>query len=205
MLQEDVYTTIAVEHEVQYSIQRSRFLAYAYPVEDVTIAMAQIAALRKRYFDATHVCWAYAIGGKREKNRANDDGEPSGTAGKPIYGQILSADLSDVLVAVVRYFGGVKLGTSGLIEAYREGARLVLSEVEKRTIILEDHLLISFTPQLTGEVMYRMKQFEITITGQDFADGKSLLYASVRRAQTAPLLEAINTLYGAEGKEIEEG
>ncbi|MDO4722264.1 IMPACT family protein [Porphyromonas circumdentaria] len=199
----DSYTTIKKSCEEQYNIQRSKFIALAYPVQSVDEAMAIVARLRKEYFDATHVCWAYAIGLERAESRHNDDGEPSGTAGRPIYGQIVSADLSNVLVAVVRYFGGVKLGTGGLIEAYKEGAKIVLESAEREEVLLHDSIYIQFNPSLTGEIMHRIKQHEALVTGQDFIDGKSIIYCSLRKRNCQKLVDAINAVYGAEAK-IEE-
>ncbi|WP_235266349.1 IMPACT family protein [Porphyromonas gingivicanis] len=194
----DSYTTIKKECQQQYNIQRSRFIALAYPVKSAEEAMNFVALLRKEYFDATHVCWAYAIGVERAESRHNDDGEPSGTAGRPIYGQIVSADLSNVLVAVVRYFGGVKLGTGGLIEAYREGAKLVLESAEREEVLLHDNICIQFNPSLTGEIMHRIKQHEATVTGQDFIEGQSVIYCSLRKSGSQRLIETINAIYGAE-------
>lgn len=122
----DTYRTIENPSETVFTEKRSKFLAYAYPVKTADDAKALVGALAKKYYDARHVCWAYMLGADRTEFRANDNGEPSGTAGKPILGQINSLELTDVLVAVVRYFGGIKLGTPGLIAAYRQAARDVL-------------------------------------------------------------------------------
>ena len=113
----DEYKTIAQESEGTYSELRSKFLAFAHPVKTVDEAMALVDQYQKKYYDARHVCWAYMLGPERETFRSNDNGEPSGTAGKPILGQINSNELTDIIILVVRYFGGVKLGTSGLIVA----------------------------------------------------------------------------------------
>ena len=137
----DTYKTITAPAEAVFTEKRSKFLAFAYPVETVDEVKAKVAELSKKYFDARHVCWAYMLGADRTDFRANDNGEPSGTAGKPILGQINSLELTNVLVAVVRYFGGIKLGTSGLIVAYRQAARdaldsatiVELHETELRT------------------------------------------------------------------------
>lgn len=123
----DTYYTIEAPSEGTFTEKRSKFLAFAFPVQTAAEAKTHVDALSKKYFDARHVCWAYMLGPDRTDFRANDNGEPSGTAGKPILGQINSAGLTDVLVAVVRYFGGIKLGTSGLIVAYREAAREALA------------------------------------------------------------------------------
>lgn len=131
----DTFRTIAAPSEAVYTEKRSKFLAFAYPVTSVEQAKERVAELQKKYFDARHVCWAYMLGPERKDFRANDNGEPSGTAGKPILGQINSLELTDVVIGVVRYFGGIKLGSSGLIVAYRQAARLALEAAE----IIECH------------------------------------------------------------------
>jgi len=139
----DIYRTIEAPSEAVFTEKRSKFLAFAYPVSTVDEVKVHLAELSKKYFDARHICWAYMLGPQRTEFRANDNGEPSGTAGKPILGQINSFELTDILVAVVRYFGGIKLGTSGLIAAYRQAARDVLTTA---TIAeLHDTRIISFS------------------------------------------------------------
>ena len=118
----DSYLTIKEQAEGQYSEKRSKFLAFAFPVSTVEEVKALLAEYQKKYYDARHVCYAYMLGPERTEFRANDNGEPSGTAGKPILGQINSNNLTNILILVVRYFGGIKLGTSGLIVAYRAAA-----------------------------------------------------------------------------------
>lgn len=132
----DEYKTIKGESQGTYSELRSKFLGFAHHVTTAEDALALVAEYQKKYYDARHVCWAYMLGAEREAFRSNDNGEPSGTAGKPILGQINSRGLTDVIVLVVRYFGGVKLGTSGLIEAYRTTAVATLddAQVESRTV-----------------------------------------------------------------------
>ena len=121
-MENDIYRTIDVQGEGIYSEKRSKFLAFAIPVLTVEDVKREVEAYQKKYYDARHVCYAYRLGERRELFRANDNGEPSGTAGKPILGQIDSRELTNVLVIVVRYFGGIKLGTSGLIVAYKAAA-----------------------------------------------------------------------------------
>lgn len=139
----DLYLTIAGPAEAAFTEKRSKFLAFAWPVSTPAEALERVGELVKKYYDARHVCWAYMLGADRTQFRANDNGEPSGTAGKPILGQINSLGLTDVVVAVVRYFGGIKLGTPGLIVAYRTAARLALEAAET----VERHLTarIAFT------------------------------------------------------------
>ncbi|MDE6042560.1 MAG: YigZ family protein, partial [Muribaculaceae bacterium] len=122
----DLFHTIASPSEAQYTEKRSKFIGFAFPVSTPGEAKDLVAQMQKRYYDARHVCWAYMLGSTRDVFLSNDNGEPSGTAGKPILGQINSLGLTNVLVVVVRYFGGIKLGTSGLIVAYRTAARMAL-------------------------------------------------------------------------------
>ena len=126
----DEYKTIKTEGEGYYTEKRSKFLAFAHHVESVEQIKDLLAGYRKKYYDARHVCYAYMLGPERTEFRANDDGEPSSTAGKPILGQINSNELTDILIVVVRYYGGVNLGTSGLIVAYREAAADAIAHCE---------------------------------------------------------------------------
>lgn len=175
----DTYLTIAAPSEAIFREKMSKFLAFAHPVSTVADAKAIIATYQKKYFDARHVCWAYMLGFDRTDFQSNDNGEPSGTAGKPILGQINSFNLTDVVIVVVRYFGGIKLGTSGLIAAYREAARMALDEAE----ILERKLMkrIQFTfPYLSmNDVMRTVKQSQLEIIAQQF-DNACSMTVSVR-------------------------
>lgn len=165
---EDSYRTIKELSEGYYSEKRSRFISYAIPVRTVEEVKERVDAYRKRYYDARHVCWAYMLGADRKTFRANDDGEPSSTAGKPILGQINSRELTDVLVIVIRYFGGIELGTSGLIVAYRTAAAEALdaAEIEERTVD-EDITVIFEYPYLNG-IMRIVKEDGPTIVSQRF-------------------------------------
>lgn len=193
----DTYYTIESATEAQIVESRSRFIAYAVPVESVKEALAEVARLRERYYDARHVCWAYRIGPLGEESRSNDDGEPSGTAGKPILGQLLSAELTNIIVLVVRYFGGVKLGTSGLIEAYRQATIAALEEATRRECILERQLRVTFGYDLMGEVMRCAKDSGARILAQDFRE-TCALDMSIRADDAPALYERIDRLYGAE-------
>lgn len=180
---EDSYTSIAEACTEIYRIKGSRFMAFAWPVSSEGEIKAQLEVLRKEYFDATHHCYAWCLGKDRLKNRSNDDGEPSGTAGKPIYGQILSAGFSDVLMVVVRYFGGTKLGASGLIDAYKLAARQCLEKANPRTVILQDTFLFNFPYSRMNEVMKLLKEMELPVLEPDFAM-ECRLRTRVRRSQT---------------------
>lgn len=149
----DVFYTIERNAEAEFVEKRSRFLSYAYPVESPEEVKGLVGALEKKYYDARHVCWAYVIGPDCATFRANDNGEPSGTAGRPILGQINSRGLTNVLVAVVRYFGGIKLGTPGLIKAYREAASEVLELAGVRECHVMRAVEFTFGYTVMNEVM----------------------------------------------------
>lgn len=165
----DTFRTIAASSEGLYKEKMSKFLAFAEPCRTVEEAKEIIAIYRKEYYDARHVCWAYMIGWERKDYRSNDDGEPSGTAGKPILGQINSFDLTDLVVIVVRYFGGIKLGTSGLIEAYRAAAAEALTAATIEERLVEDVIRIKFEYPSVGDVMRIVKEENATVLRQDFA------------------------------------
>lgn len=164
----DIYKTIADKSEGTYTELRSKFLAFAHPVSTVEQAMALVEQYQKKYYDARHVCWAYMIGAERETFRSNDNGEPSGTAGKPILGQINSAGLTDIIILVVRYFGGVKLGTSGLILAYRTAAAeaIAAATIEERQV--EAEYEFSFEYPLMTAVMKVVRDMEAHVLSQTY-------------------------------------
>lgn len=184
----DVYYTIRGKSESKFTEKMSRFLAFACHVENAAEAKAFVSEIANKYHDARHVCWAYMIGPARQESISNDNGEPSGTAGKPILGQINSFNLTDVVIAVVRYFGGIKLGTSGLIQAYRESARLALADAE----IVEMHEISEFSftfPYVVmNDVMRVVKQTGCKIAEQNFDN--SCVMKVVIRKDDAQMLEA---------------
>ena len=188
----DIYRTIAKRSEGTYSELRSKFLAFALPVRSAEEALALVEEFQKEYFDARHVCWAYRIGAEGEEYRSNDNGEPSGTAGKPILGQIVSAELSDVLVVVVRYFGGVKLGTSGLIVAYRTAAAeaLAAAEVIERTV--DEQFTMGFSYEQMNTVMRVIKEYSPTIVSQEYEGNEVRMTLSLRQSLVAPFKEKFN-------------
>ncbi|MBD5235091.1 MAG: YigZ family protein [Barnesiella sp.] len=191
----DTYLTIAAPSEGVFREKMSKFLAFAHPVTTVGDAKAIIATYQKKYFDARHVCWAYMLGFDRTDFQSNDNGEPSGTAGKPILGQINSFNLTDVVIVVVRYFGGIKLGTSGLIAAYREAARIALDEAEivERTLMKQ----IEFTfPYLSmNDVMRTVKQCNLDILSQQFDNACSMTVA-VRADDYAAITARLSDIDG---------
>ena len=164
----DSYLTVKGDAQAQFVEQRSRFISFIWHVTTADEVKERITALQKEYYDARHVCYAYMLGAERQDWRANDNGEPSGTAGKPILGQINSAGLSDVLIAVVRYFGGVKLGTSGLTEAYRLGAQQVIEKAEIVTAYVERDVTVLFTYNMMNVVMKAAKDLDVPMGAQDW-------------------------------------
>lgn len=191
----DTYRTIAGPSEGLYKEKMSKFLAFAEPSRTADEALAVVARYRKEYFDARHVCWAYMLGAARDTFRSNDDGEPSGTAGKPILGQINSAGLTDLVVVVVRYFGGIKLGTSGLIEAYRAAAAEALAAAEVEERILEARLTAAFGYPLMGDVMRIVKEEGAAVLAQDF-QMDCRLTVSIRQAAEGRLRQRLAQVYG---------
>ena len=165
---EDTYRTISDLSEGYYTEKRSRFLSFALPVRTPDEVKTQLDIYRKKYYDARHVCWAYMLGPDRTAFRANDDGEPSSTAGKPILGQINSNNLTDILIIVVRYFGGIELGTSGLIVAYRTAAAeaIAAAHIEERTV--DETITITFEYPHLNSVMRIVKEDKPDVLAQSF-------------------------------------
>lgn len=184
----DIYKTIKEKSEGTYTELRSKFLAFAHPVSTVEEAMALVEQYQKKYYDARHVCWAYMIGAERETFRSNDNGEPSGTAGKPILGQINSNELTDIIIFVVRYFGGVKLGTSGLIVAYRTAAAeaIAAATIEERQV--EATYDFSFEYPLMTAVMKVVRDMNARILEQSY-DMDCRMSVSIRKG----LLDELKT------------
>ena len=184
----DIYKTIKEKSEGTYTELRSKFLAFAHPVSTVEEAMALVEQYQKKYYDARHVCWAYMIGADRETFRSNDNGEPSGTAGKPILGQINSNELTDIIILVVRYFGGVKLGTSGLIVAYRTAAAeaIAAATIEERQV--EATYDFSFEYPLMTAVMKVVRDMNARILEQSY-DMHCRMSVSIRKG----LLDELKT------------
>ena len=191
----DTYLTLEAQAEGWYREKMSKFLAFAIPVESADEARQAIAAHQNKYHDARHVCWAYMLGADRAVFQSNDNGEPSGTAGKPILGQINSFQLTNILIVVVRYFGGIKLGTSGLIAAYREAAR----EAITAGTIVERHETsdISFTsPYLSmNAVMKLVKDSGAQIKEQLF-DNCCSMTLSIRSDSASELTRKLTDIDG---------
>lgn len=164
----DSYKSIEGPSEGLYKDLGSKFLAFAYPVETEEQAKEIIGTVKKEYFDARHHCFAYRIGPEGEKWRVNDDGEPSSTAGRPIYGQMLSSGLSDILIVVVRYFGGTKLGVPGLIKAYRSAAQDAIANSRIVEKLAEERAIVKFGYERMNDVMKILKEMGLVPERQSF-------------------------------------
>ena len=175
----DSYLTLAAPSEGQITEKRSKFLAFAFPVTTVDEVKELVEAHQKKFYDARHVCYAYMLGHERLVFRANDNGEPSGTAGKPILGQINSNELTDILIIVVRYFGGVKLGTSGLIQAYKAAAAEAIAAATIIEKTVDEQITIAFEYTLMNQVMRVVKEEAPDIISQSF-DNDCLMTLAIR-------------------------
>lgn len=192
----DTYRTIEDIAEGLYTEKRSKFIAIALPVRTVDEVKAHLDVYQKKYYDARHVCYAYMLGHERTNFRANDNGEPSGTAGKPILGQINSNELTDILIIVVRYFGGIKLGTSGLIVAYKAAAAEAIgaATVVERTV--DDEVAFAFEYPMMNDVMRIVKEEEPEILEQGY-DMDCTMKLRIRRSHMPRLrarLQKVDTL-----------
>lgn len=196
----DSFFTIAAPSEAKHTEKMSRFLAFAAPVQSVAEAKGFISKVQNEYHDARHVCWAYMVGPRRVDFLSSDNGEPSGTAGKPILGQINSFGLTDVAIAVVRYFGGIKLGTSGLIAAYRQAARMCLEAAVIIELHQRDDINIVFPYLAMNQVMKVAKMPQCSVVSQQFDNSCSMHMQC--NADDAPMLRS--RLEGIEGVEIIE-
>lgn len=192
---EDTYRTIEAPSEGLYKEKGSKFIALAYPVYSEDEVKEVLTDLRKQYYDARHHCYAYSLGADKSRYRANDDGEPNHSAGDPILGQIRSFELSNILVVVVRYFGGTKLGVSGLIHAYKTASAEALSAatiVEKHETAL---LHIHFTYPQMNDVMSLVKEYELGVKDQQFEMDCSMML-EVRRKLEQEVREKLEAVEG---------
>ncbi|MGL4852874.1 MAG: IMPACT family protein [Phocaeicola sp.] len=199
----DTYKTLTTLSEAIYTEKRSKFIAIALPVRTIEEVKAYVEQYQKKYYDARHVCYAYMLGADRKEFRSNDNGEPSGTAGKPILGQINSHELTDVLVLVVRYFGGIKLGTSGLIVAYKAAAHEALLQAEVIEKTVDEEVTLSFEYPFMNDVMRIVKEEEPEIVSQSYdmdcymtlrirQSGMPKLRARLEKVETARIIEEDN-------------
>ena len=189
----DEFKTITSQSEGFYSEKRSKFFAFAHHVETVDEVKDIVATYRKKYYDARHVCYAYMLGAERKEFRVNDDGEPSSTAGKPILGQINSNELTDILIVVVRYYGGVNLGISGLIVAYREAAADAIAHATIEMRQLEEQVTYSFAYPLMNSVMRVVKEMQSRIVSQTF-DNTCSITLSIRQSEAEELRQRLKKL-----------
>lgn len=190
----DTYKTVSKEVcEGFYSEKRSKFLAFVHHVDSVDEAMAIVKEYRKKYYDARHCCYAYVLGSDRADFRANDDGEPSSTAGKPILGQLNRLELTDVLVVVIRYYGGVNLGTGGLIVAYRTATEDALSKAVIEEKFVEERITYRFTYPMINAVMRVVKETGARIVSQSF-DNDCEIVLSIRQSLAESLQARLDKL-----------
>lgn len=191
----DIYHTIEREGTGKFTEKKSRFLSFAYHVSSVDEAKARLKSLANEYHDARHVCWAYVVGPDKEDVQSNDNGEPSGTAGRPILSQINALDLTDVAVGVVRYFGGIKLGTPGLISAYREAAALALEDSGKKECVKQKRFEFTFPYMAMNDVMKVVKATGADIISQQF-DNSCSMTLSIRLDDAESLFNRLSGVSG---------
>jgi uncharacterized YigZ family protein len=182
MLFSDEYKTIAKSAQGSFRDKGSRFLAFAFPATNEQEVKQQLEALRKQYYDATHHCYAYVLGFDKSAYRVNDDGEPSGTAGRPIYGQLLSADLTNTVIVVIRYYGGTKLGVPGLIHAYKTAALDAINNATILTKIVKEIYEIEYPYEIMNDVMKIIKDETLEVINNDFGM-KCVIKLAIRHSE----------------------
>jgi len=195
MIFDDTYQTISSTSQGIYKEKGSKFIAHAFPVSSEEDVKEKLSALRKEYHDARHHCYAYCLGPDRAAWRVNDDGEPSGTAGKPIHGQILSKDLTNILIVVIRYFGGIKLGIPGLINAYRAAARDALEQARIVTRTVEEIYETRFGYPVMNEVMKILKEENAGIIEQEFENDCRIRF-SIRQSSGSKIISRLQKIQG---------
>jgi uncharacterized YigZ family protein len=201
MQEEDSYRTIASRAHGSFRDKASKFIGIAIPVSSEEVVKKELLGLRKEYHDANHHCYAYRLGADGAVFRFNDDGEPSGSAGKPIYGQILSTGVTNVLVVVVRYFGGTKLGIPGLINAYKTSAREALDQAGIAIRSIEESITVSFDYPVMNEVMRVIKEENGSIQHQEF-ETACLVRFSVKRSHVPRVLSRFERMNGVSAEQI---
>lgn len=192
---DDLFRTLEAPAEAACRERSSKFLAFVFPVRSEEEIREHLDTLRKRFFDATHHCYAWRLGPRGERFRANDDGEPAGTAGKPILGQLLSNGITEVLAVVVRYFGGTKLGVSGLIAAYREATAqaIAAARIVERTV--DRTLAVEFPYEAMNDIMRVVKEVQPRIDGQTF-DNRCSMRLTIRESRAGELAERLRKAGG---------
>ncbi|MDO4172399.1 MAG: YigZ family protein [Prevotellaceae bacterium] len=189
----DTYLTLASDAEGYYTEKRSKFYAFAHHVTSVEQVKELLSFYRKKFYDARHVCYAYRLGADGSVFRANDDGEPSSTAGKPILGALLSAGVTDAVIFVVRYYGGVNLGTGGLVVAYREASTAALAAATIEERLVEEQLTYTFTYPQMNSVMRVVKELQPRVISQDFQTTCSITL-SIRKSMMPQLKQRLDNL-----------
>jgi uncharacterized YigZ family protein len=190
---DDTFLTLSRDSEGLYKEKGSKFLAFAYPVSDENEVKDKLEALRKKYYDARHHCYAYILGKDKDNYRANDDGEPNHSAGDPILGQIRSNELTNVLIVVIRYFGGTKLGVGGLITAYKTAAAEAISANEMVTEIVTQKIKFTFAYLDMNDVMRLIKEYDLEIKNQVF-DNTCTMTIRVREAYYEQVMERLREI-----------
>ncbi len=200
MLFSDTYKTIGKESKGLFRDRGSRFIALAFPVSSQDEIKARLAELRKEYHDARHHCWAWVLGADRQSFRVNDDGEPSGTAGRPILGQINSRELTNVLIVVIRYFGGTLLGVSGLINAYRSAAADALTNAAVIEKYLMEKWLITFPYPAMNDVMKVLRDESCTQSDHRYSGNQVVIEITIRSSRADHITGRLNKIEGVKMK-----
>lgn len=190
---DDTYKTLAGPAEGLYKEKGSKFLAFAFPVHSIEDVKRHLDQLRKDYFDARHHCYAYILGPRKDAFRANDDGEPSGTGGRPIHGQLLSADLTDTLIVVVRYFGGILLGASGLANAYKTAARDAIDHATVVEKTIDCRYRLAFAYEAMNDVMRILKDFDLKPQNPVY-DMQCTLEVAIRQSESVRFYDTVADL-----------
>lgn len=197
----DIYKTIEKESTGYYKDKGSKFYSYAYPLSNEDSVKEVISKLKKEHHSARHHCYAWRLGTEGIRTRANDDGEPSSTAGKPILGQLQSYEVTNILVVVVRYFGGTLLGVSGLINAYKNATIEVLNQADIKTKLIENTFELSFGYEVLNAVMQVTKQEAVNILNTDFQEDCKLTF-TVRKTESDKVQSIIKKIYGVRIKQL---
>ena len=202
-MEKDTYKTLAAPtEEVMFKEKNSKFYGYAFPIESEEEVKPILEKIKKEHYTARHWCYAFQVGTSKIYFRANDDGEPNNSAGMPIYGQIQSFELTNVLVVVVRYFGGIKLGVGGLVQAYKTGAQMALevAEIEERTI--DVHFIVSFDYKNMNKVMRVIKEKNVRLIKQEM-EMSCVFEIAIRKQYAQDVFDAFDAIYEVDIKEKE--
>ena len=202
-MEKDTYKTLAAPtEEVMFKEKNSKFYGYAFPIETEEEVKPILEKIKKEHYTARHWCYAFQVGTSKIYFRANDDGEPNNSAGMPIYGQIQSFELTNVLVVVVRYFGGIKLGVGGLVQAYKTGAQMALevAEIEERTI--DVHFIVSFDYKNMNKVMRVIKEKNVRLIKQEM-EMSCVFEIAIRKQYAQDVFDAFDAIYEVDIKEKE--